>query len=158
MRYWGLLLGKLAAAIGLSYLLFLAIDWAVPAEHMFVVPGSPVRIEQYGIGRNLGYTAAMLVWFLISAGLVWLCVWDHRYRCRVCLRRMRMPIETGSWGQMLQFGRPETEYICTYGHGRLNVSELQLHGKESPEWKAQGDYWDELVASSTSKDDNRPAE
>ena len=56
--------------------------------------------------------------------------------CRVCLRRLRMPVETGSWSRMLQFGRPRIEYICPYGHGTLREDELQISGLENPEWKA----------------------
>ena len=31
---------------------------------------------------------------------------------------------------MLQFGRPTIEYICPYGHGRLNVEQVQIAGAE----------------------------
>ena len=58
-----------------------------------------------------------------------------------------MPIETGSWGYMLQLGRPRIEYICPYGHGKLNVEELQISGKVQPEWTEHGDIWDELFAA-----------
>ena len=64
----------------------------------------------------------------MCAGVLYLIIWDQRYRCRVCLRRLRMPIETGSWGRMLQFGRPRIEYICPYGHGTLKEDELQISG------------------------------
>ena len=50
--------------------------------------------------------AYLMVWFLLCAGALYLIVHDQRYRCRTCLRRLRMPIGTGSWGQMLQLGRP----------------------------------------------------
>jgi len=89
--------------------------------------------------------------------MVYLAIWDQRYRCRVCLRRLRMPIETGSWSRMLLFGRPEIEYICTYGHGRLNVSEVQISGSENPEWTPQSnDYWTELAGAGqpNSKEDH----
>jgi len=94
----------------------------------------------------------ILVWFLLSSGAVYLCILDQRYRCRVCLRRLRMPIETGSWSSMLQFGRPRIEYICPYGHGTLKEDELQITGPEKPEWTSHPDLWKDLTASSKDPD------
>ena len=79
---------------------------------------------------------------------VFFIIRDQRYRCRVCLRRLRMPVETGSWGRMLQFGRPRVEYICPYGHGTLRTDEVQISGLATPEWTPQsGDIWEELCGS-----------
>ncbi len=100
---------------------------------------------------DLIYTLLVSIWALLAMGLLYLSVLDQRYRCRVCLRRLRMPVERGSWSRMLQFGRPEVEYICIYGHGRLNVPELQISGLENPEWKEQGDIWSELFAGDPDK-------
>ena len=63
-----------------------------------------------------------------------------------------MPIETGSWGYMLQLGRPQIEYICPYGHGKLNVAEIQISGTVAPEWTEQGDIWAELFAETKAGD------
>jgi hypothetical protein len=82
---------------------------------------------------------------------LYLILRDQRYRCRVCARRLRMPITAGSWGQMLQFGRPRTEYICPYGHGTLKVSDLQISGLEAADWKAHEDIWTELYSAGESK-------
>ncbi len=102
----------------------------------------------YG-GAYLAINLALMVWFLFGAGMLYLIVYDQRYRCRVCLRRLRMPVETGSRGFMLQLGRPRTEYICPYGHGTLKQEEFQTSGLENPEWTAHsGDMWDELYAAS----------
>ena len=100
-------------------------------------------------GQYLAFNLALMVWFLFGAGMLYLIVYDQRYRCRVCLRRLRMPVETGSRGFMLQFGRPRTEYICPYGHGTLKQEEFQTSGLENPEWTAHsGDMWEELYAAS----------
>ncbi len=152
MRYWAYLLGKLIAAAALSQGLYLALYRLVPA-------GQPEFGQMYPprFAHALGYTLAIGLWFLLSCGMLYLAVWDQRYRCRVCLRRLRMPVETGSWSRMLQFGRPEIEYICTYGHGRLNVSEVQISGSENPEWTPQSnDYWAELTSAGkpNSKEDH----
>jgi len=91
---------------------------------------------------------ALLGWFVLCSGVFYLIVWDQRRRCRVCLRRLRMPVETGSWSRMLQFGRPRIEYICPYGHGTLKEEELQISGLETPEWSQSGDLWEDLCAAS----------
>jgi hypothetical protein len=147
IRYWGFLLLKLlGAAIGAGgSLWFMNLFWA---------PYTPPLqfINYYRFPFDLGYTSFLGVWFLFAYGLFYLAIWDQRYRCRTCLRRLRMPIETGSWGYMLQLGRPQIEYICAYGHGKLNVAEVQISGTVSPEWTEQGDIWDELFAESAAAD------
>jgi len=100
MRYWGLLIGKLAAWGAISYGLLLAIDSFWPSPLWLYNVRASSRF-----GFDLAYTSAIGLWFLISAGLLYLCIWDQRYRCRVCLRRLRMPIATGSWSAMLLLGR-----------------------------------------------------
>lgn len=142
MRYWGYLAGKvvLSGAVSAGLLSVINALWPPPPLIFHL------RAPRFGF--DLLYTLVVGVWFLISSGLVYLCVWDQRYRCRVCLRRLRMPIETGSWSWMLLLGRPRIEYICPYGHGKLNVSELQISGLENPEWTAHADMWDELCATS----------
>ena len=83
-------------------------------------------------GYDLAYTLVVGLWFLLCCGVLYLCVLDQRYRCRVCLRRLRMPVETGSWSRMLFLGRPRIEYICPYGHGTLKEAELQISGYGKP--------------------------
>ena len=141
IRYWGFLLLKLGVAGGASAsaLWLVNLSWR-PATPWF-------HLNQFQFCHDLTYTTLVLVWFLFSYGLFYLAFWDQRYRCRTCLRRLRMPIETGSWGYMLQLGRPRMEYICPYGHGTLNVEELQISGKVSPEWTGHGDMWSELFAA-----------
>ena len=140
MRFWAYFAGKLLVASAASYGLFAAVHEWWPRSRYFMDDQAPA------FAQDLGYTLAFGVCFLAASGLLYLCVWDQRYRCRVCLRRLRMPIETGSWSRMLQFGRPETEYICTYGHGKLNVAQLQISGSEYPEWTPQPDMWAELTS------------
>jgi hypothetical protein len=148
MRYWSYFAAKLAIAGALLYSLLALLNWSwPPAPRLFTYV--PPRF-----GYDLGFTLAVLVWFLLCTGTVYLIVWDQRYRCRVCLRHLRMPIETGSWSRMLQFGRPRIEYICPYGHGTLREEELQISGLENPEWTAHSDdLWEELCASSKESGD-----
>src|ERR1043166_8814004 len=152
MRYWAFLSGKLLAIAGLSYAMFAALQrfWPPPQQFAYVYLGELSGAAQPytpRFGHDLGFTLAVGLWFLLSCGMLYGAIWDQRYRCRVCLRRLRMPVETGSWSRMLQFGRPEIEYICTYGHGTLKEDEFQISGLEGPEWTPHSDdLWAELCA------------
>ena len=150
MRYWAYFAAKLAVAAGALYGVLVLIGSFFPKESQD--PYSPL-----GEGTTkLAINVAFMGWFLLCAGVLYLIVRDQRYRCRVCLRRLRMPIETGSWGKMLQFGRPRIEYICPYGHGTLKAEELQISGLANPEWTPHSDdIWDELAAAS--KDPGDPS-
>lgn len=148
MRYWSYFAAKLIASAAVLYGLLAILNRAYPP--------APVRFNYLPprFGFDLGYTLFVLLWFLMATGALYLSIWDQRYRCRVCLRRLRMPVETGSWSQMLQFGRPRIEYICPYGHGTLKEDELQISGSASPEWTPHSDdLWEELCASSKDSGD-----
>jgi hypothetical protein len=131
VRYWGFLFLKFLIAGGITISLVFLLDafWPQPQGY------DPVY---------MGYLVAFCLSFIIGLGLFYLAILDQRYRCRVCLRRLRMPVPTGSWSKMLQFGRPHTEYICLYGHGKLNIPELHFTGVEESAWTEHGDYWSEL--------------
>jgi hypothetical protein len=147
MRYWAYFAAKLAVAGGVMYGLLFALNFLWPQPRLFL---NAYRMPRFGY--DLQYTLAVGLWFLLCWGVLYLCIRDQRYRCRVCLTRLRMPIETGSWGRMLQFGRPRIEYICPYGHGKLNVDELQISGLANPEWTPHGELWEELLAVSDGQD------
>ena len=142
MRYWSYFVAKLVTAAAALYGLLAALNWIWPPAPLLFTYLPP------RFGYDLGYTLAVLLWFLLCTGALYLVIWDQRYRCRVCLRRLRMPVETGSWSRMLMLGRPRIEYICTYGHGTLKENEFQISGLESPEWTPHSDdMWEELCAS-----------
>jgi hypothetical protein len=144
MKYWVYLVAKLAGAGGLLYELQRVIIRAFPPQQPMDLGGpNPVF-------RDLPYTFSMLFFTLIATGLLWLIVWDQRYRCRTCLRRLRMPVQTGSWTHVL-LGAPRTEYICPYGHGTLKVAELQITGHQEPDWHPHEDMWKELVSLEETK-------
>jgi len=109
-----------------------------------------MRFHTEPIGYDLTYTFLMMAYTLLSAGVIWLVIWDQRYRCRTCLRKLRMPILTGNWTQIL-FGRPRTEYICPFGHGTLKVDEVQITGHQAPDWQPHEDMWKELVSLDDTK-------
>ena len=145
MRYWGWFAAKLAVAASVFWGLLLGISWLFPLDNN---PLSPLGKGASYLLREL----TIMLWFLLAAGALYLIVWDQRYRCRTCLRRLRMPIETGSWSRILQFGRPRIEYICPYGHGTLREDELRISGLTRAEWKPNSDdIWAELCARDTDK-------
>jgi hypothetical protein len=148
MRYWAYFCVKVIAAAGVLSGLLALLNWFWPTEPKFLSYVPP------RFGYDLGYTLAVLIWFLMCTGALYSIIWDQRYRCRVCLRRLRMPVATGSWSRMLQFGRPRIEYICPYGHGTLRESEFQISGLENPEWMPHSDdLWEELCASAKEPSD-----
>jgi hypothetical protein len=148
MRYWAYFAAKLVVAAAALCALLWAIAGIWPAE-AHPPPIAPLR-DAPGI---LVYSIVLLGWFLLCAGALAAIVFDQVRRCRVCLRRLRMPVETGSWGSMLLSGRPRIEYICPYGHGTLKADELQIYGIRMPEWTAHdGGLWEELSASAEESD------
>ena len=140
MRYWAWFAAKLAvAAVGLAGTLKLVSKMFPPDTDLLAPLGKGVSF--------LLCDLALMLCFLLFAGALYLIVWDQRYRCRVCLRRLRMPIQIGSWSSLIQFGRPRIEYICPYGHGTLREDEVQLSGGANTEWTPHSDdIWAELCA------------
>jgi hypothetical protein len=140
MRYWAYLIAKLVvmASIVLGY--GWLINRLLPAPRAYVDGGPFVAPHAFL------YSIALMLLALFAIGLTWLVIWDQRYRCRTCLRRLRMPIQTGSWTHVL-LGAPRTEYICTYGHGTLKVAELQITGRQQPDWEPHEDMWKELFST-----------
>jgi len=152
MRYWAYFSAKVVVAGGVLYSLLVWLGHVLPRGNESVQQDALIN----GWAR-LVINVALMGWFLLAAGTLYLIIRDQRYRCRVCLRRLRMPIETGSWGRMLQFGRPRIEYICPYGHGTLTAEELQISGLANPEWTPHSDdIWDELSAAASKDPGDRP--
>ena len=87
MRYWAYLAGKLVVAASPLYglLILLGRKFTAPPK------GWP---RLHNMNQELVGALCMLGWFLVCAGALYLIVWDQRRRCRVCLRHLRMPIET----------------------------------------------------------------
>ena len=147
MRYWAWFAAKIGVSGAVMYGLLFALNARWPAPPPF----REFRVPRFGY--DLPYTLLVGLWFLLCCGVFYLCVLDQRYRCRVCLRRLRMPVETGSWSRMLFLGTPRIEYICLYGHGTLKDPELHFSGMETPEWTPGGDFWKDLCAAGKSKEE-----
>jgi hypothetical protein len=138
MRYWAYLIAKLVVAAGILFGLELLLNHFFPPPKRYI-DGGPFT-------ASYGMIFAMVFQALIAICMFWLILWDQRLRCRTCLRRLRMPIQTGSWTHVL-LGAPRTEYICTYGHGTLKVAELQITGRQQPDWEPHEDMWKELFST-----------
>ena len=149
MRYWAWFAVKLAIVVAVFRLLLSVISKLFPPEKDVLAP----------LNKGISFLLcdlALMLWFLLAAGALYFVIWDQRYRCRVCVRRLRMPIETGSWSSILQFGRPRIEYICPYGHGTLKEEELQISGLENPEWTPHSDdIWTELCEAGKDSGDRK---
>ena len=144
MRYWSYFVAKLAAAAAVLYGLLWVINGIWPVEKQ---PPALARLRD--MPQALAYNLLVGAWFLLCVAAVILIVRDQRRRCRTCLRRLRMPVETGSWGSMLLLGMPQIESICPYGHGTLKEDQVWNSGARNPEWTAhREDFWEELCASS----------
>jgi hypothetical protein len=140
MRYWAILGAKL---IGATFLLY-AVWKGLSA--LYTPPEYLARWNHSPFMHDLGWTGMMLLFNLLVQGVLFVIFWDQKYRCRTCGRRLRMPVQTGRYAQMLLYGRPKLEYICTYGHGTLKVPELHFSGKEPIDWQEHEDIWKELYS------------
>jgi hypothetical protein len=141
VRYWGILAAKLAVAAAFLYAVWLGL------HQLYDPPAYIVRFNHPPFLHDLKWTGMVLLFFLLVQGVLFLVVWDQRYRCRTCGRRLRMPVLTGRYAQMLLYGQPKLEYICTYGHGTLKVPELHIGGNQPSDWKRNDDdIWKELYS------------
>jgi hypothetical protein len=140
MKYWGYLLAKLLVWVGVCYGLGVLFLWLFPLR-----PTLFMKYYNHPFLHDLRWTTAFLVFLMLCSGMFHLVILDQKYRCRTCLRRLRMPVFEGSWPNMLLIGRPRTEYICPYGHGTLKVPEIHFTGNELPDWQPHDDIWSELT-------------
>ena len=146
MKYWGYFAGKLLAGAGVVWLAWLALNRLMPNPEMIF----GYRLRR--LGQDFSWTIAILLLSLAAAGLLWLAVLDQQRRCRVCVRRLRMPVTRGLWSEASLFSPPATESICPYGHGTLTEHDVHVAGVDAPEWKRHDDdIWRELESHEGSK-------
>jgi hypothetical protein len=140
VKYWLYLVAKIAVVIGITCLLEALLISFYPKSH------KPIHL----IGSKLSTSALVfcistfMIWWIGSA-LLFLAIVDQRRRCRTCLRKLVMPIETGSWANVLMLGLPRIAFICPYGHGTLTVGEVHLSGWQPANWQPHDEnIWKEL--------------
>jgi hypothetical protein len=137
MKYWAYLAAKLAGVAGMFFVLMKLTAQFFSHRYM-IGKGDP-------FAHDLPYTFAVMLVFLTVVGSAYLAIWDQRYRCRTCLRRLRMPIAEGGWHKVL-FAPPRRDYICLYGHGTLRVPDLKEVNRDGMNWEEHDDMWKELFA------------
>jgi MacB-like periplasmic core domain len=96
----------------------------------------------YLVGSAYPMADGVALWvFLILAiaPLSW-SIHDQQKRCRVCLRRLSIPIRIGAPGNVL-FNWPGTEMVCCEGHGILYVPDSEARWLEGDRWSNLDDSW-----------------
>jgi hypothetical protein len=140
LLYWGFFAAKLSAVGGVMWLLWVGLNAALPEPEYFL------RHRVARFAQDLKWTIAILIFWLAGLGLVWLAVHDQRRRCKVCLRRLRMPVERGNWSRPVILSPPEMESICPYGHGALAEPQIHLSTRQDAVWtENDDDIWQELA-------------
>jgi hypothetical protein len=135
-RYWSWLAAKVVAATALAAGVFFLLRNTLFRMEMLNDRFDLVQFTFDGV--LFGFWILPMVWI----GLLWLCWRDQRYRCRTCARRLRMPLERGSYSALL-LDHPGVEYVCPWGHGKLLV-EVWVSEAPPPEWTEYGSFWQEL--------------
>ncbi len=126
-KWWLLLAAKIAILLALHLVLIFWINRFFPEDRM---------------GKDLAYTFSLLgtdMLVFIVGYAFWI---DQRYRCRICLHRLRMPLESGNWSHATLFAPPRLEWICPFGHGTMRQEEIHLSGAQRDEWlKNDDNFW-----------------
>jgi hypothetical protein len=127
MRWWLLLSAKA--------LLVLALHLGGILVMNRVFPGDTLGLDlQYSF-----WIFALDMALFVLGYFLWM---DQRYRCRTCLRRLRSPIATGSFGKATIFHPPQLEWICLYGHGTMAEPTAPLSSPRSMHWQAHDEnFW-----------------
>ncbi len=106
----------------------------------FTGVGSLTNVAVRTVGSEL---FAGWLWVAGTILFVWWALIDQRKRCRMCQRRLVLPVRVGPTDRVL-FDHEGTELLCPAGHGMLYVegaSETFLHGEE---WRRLDDSWKDL--------------
>jgi hypothetical protein len=94
------------------------------------------------VGSVYPMADGMALWlFLVLsiAPLSW-SVRDQQKRCRVCLRRLSIPVRIGAPGSIL-FNGSGTEMVCAQGHGVLYLPDSEGKWLEGDRWNNLDDSW-----------------
>lgn len=133
---------KLLAGAGLMAALVLLINALSP-------PPPGLLHDWPRLGTSWPYTLAIGLWVLGGYGLLRLSIWDQRFRCRTCLRRLRLPLTEGIYSSVWLGGAPYTEYVCTWGHGKFYIPDIHLASGRKAMWVAYESLWENLVKAET---------
>lgn len=169
--YVGFLLLAMACASGIAWLLRSAAGGLGPVS---LKGWRNVRWWAFFTAKSAAITASvyLLVWLMVHGILGWVgrtvypmadeaafwtflplaiailtwCIADQQKRCRVCLRRLSMPVDVGRPGSVL-LNFAGTEMVCEDGHGTLYVAESESNSLERDRWQTLDESWAELFRS-----------
>jgi len=124
--------------------------FALKSVLLLAVTGLAVWAGVYWMAIHIAgtvYPAAdgIVLWlFLIVsvAPLSW-SIHDQRRRCRVCLRRLGIPVRVGAPGHVL-LNWSGTEMVCSEGHGILYLPDREADVLERERWNKLDDSWNDL--------------
>ena len=98
MKYWLYLIAKLLVGGALMF----ALQYGF---HLYPLPRK-IRVPKSLFACDMAvYFSGFGACGIVGVAVLALIVWDQRRRCRTCLRKLIMPVSTGSWGRTL-FGPP----------------------------------------------------
>jgi hypothetical protein len=153
MKYAAWFAAKLAIAAVLLGLVWRLVEALLPPAPGGLLANLP------RLGIDLPYTLGVGFIVVLGWALLKIALHDQQYRCRICLRKLRMPQAEGRLSYVWLLGNPYTEYICTFGHGKLYVPDVHLASTGKPRWVGSEDLWADLLAAeemATSGKDREP--
>jgi hypothetical protein len=130
--YWLFFAAKVVALLGVAG----AVEAELAARNVFNL--SPSRFL-FGLLNDWASILAAL--FLARWAML-----DQSRRCPVCVRKLGVPVTSGSWSSSL-LEPASTEMLCDEGHGALSVAEARSPFGEIRRWITMEDSWRELLAS-----------
>ncbi|MGH9486198.1 MAG: hypothetical protein ACRD04_01220 [Terriglobales bacterium] len=140
-RFWLWLALKLTVAALLVLGFWTVTTWVVPPPATGLLAQFPRMVAS-----DWPYVLAVIAAIFLGFGLGWVCAADQVLRCRVCARRLKMPRSEGDLSHtLLGSTPPRTEYICTWGHGRLLVPETHLPTSRPNLWIGNRSLWEDLI-------------
>jgi hypothetical protein len=129
-RWWAFFVGKSAALTASVYLfVWLMVHGLLGWVGRTVYP----MADEVAFWTFLPLAIAMLTWSIA----------DQQKRCRLCLRRLSMPVDVGRPGSVL-LNFAGTEMVCEDGHGMLYVPESESNALERDRWRTLDESWAEL--------------
>ncbi len=115
---------------------------AIAARYLaIVVAGSILPMAEW--------LSLWLVLILAVLPLSW-SVHDQQQRCRVCLRRLGIPIPIGAPGHVL-LNWSGTEMVCSEGHGVLYLRDSENNWLDEDRWNSLDDSWADLFHDEASQ-------
>ena len=130
VRWWAFFASKSLVLTASTYLLV----WVVVHGVLGWVGGTVYPMaDEATFWTFLPLAIAVLTWSIA----------DQQKRCRVCLRRLSMPVDVGRPGSVL-LNFAGTEMLCEDGHGTLYVAESESNSLERDRWQTLDDSWAEL--------------